>query len=74
MKTAGLFIYIVMLASIGIACLFFSREIQGLAIKWINRGITSKIPIAKRFVQSDSYLVHLKVVGVVTILAAVFLL
>ena len=74
MRIAGLLAFVVMLSSIGIACLFFSREIQSFAVRWADRGINSRLPLVKRFTQSASYLISVKAVGVIAILCAIFLL
>jgi len=74
MSIAGLLVFIVMLSSIGIACLFFSKGVQGLAIKWVDRGVSSRIHAARSFMQSAAYLVSLKAIGVIAILCAAFLL
>lgn len=74
MRTAGLLAFIITLGSVGIACLFFTRGVQGLALRWIERGVTSRILVARSFMQSASYLVSIKAVGVIALLCAAFLL
>ena len=74
MRTAGLLAFVVMLGSLGIACLFFTGGVQGFALRWIERGVTSRIHVARSFMQSASYLVSIKAVGVIALLCAAFLL
>jgi type II secretory pathway component PulF len=74
MKIVGLLVFITILGIIGIVWLFFSRGFQRFMLRWVDRVITSKIPIVKRFIQAEGYLVHLKIMGVLAILCAAFLL
>ena len=58
---------------LGISCLFFSRAVQSVAVKATGTGITSRSEALKAFLRSDRYLTSVRVVGLIALLAALFL-
>jgi len=74
MKTIGLFIFIIAMYLLGVICLLFPRRIQSLVLKQASWGITGKATFLKVFIQSDSYLISVKAVGIGSLVLASFLL
>jgi hypothetical protein len=74
LRSGGVLVFILILALIGTACLFFAARVQQLAIRSVARGPTSRIPALGAFVRSARYLVTVRAVGIMTILSAGFLL
>jgi hypothetical protein len=63
-ETRLLIVFLLVLLAVGTFCLFFPRNVQALAVKAIESGPTSRIRALRAFVQSASYLVNLRVVGI----------
>lgn len=64
MKLLLFIMFLLVLLTIGTSCAFFPRNVQTLASKVITIGPTSKSRLLLTFVQSDSYIVNVRVVGV----------
>ena len=65
-RMIGLIVFMATLLSLGVACLFFSDGIQRYAVKSSDNGLTPHI--VQRFVRSNSYLVSVRMVGIIAIL------
>ncbi len=68
-----LLLFVLVMYSLGIACLFFARGVQSYAVKAVATGVTRRSEALKSFVRSREYLVSVRAVGVVALLAGVFL-
>jgi len=64
----------VVLFVVGIVCLLFPLKIQAYAIRNIDKGWTPRIALLNNFVRSKSYLVNVRLVGVLALLASGFIL
>ena len=64
MKALLFTMFLLALLTIGISCVFFPGTIQALASKVITSGPTWKSRSLLTFVQSDSYIVNVRAVGV----------
>ncbi len=74
LKTIALMAFVVMLLVAGAIFLLFPHQIQRLAIKYADQGLTSRIIPLKNFVGSPVYLVNVRIVGLGAILMGLFLL
>lgn len=80
-KTTGLLAFAAVLFMFGLFCLLFPEWLQALAIKAVNWGFPSKVEminsymkLVEKFVQSNQYLVSLRIIGTLSLLCCVFLL
>ena len=73
MKMLLMIAYIVFLLALGSYCLFFPRSVQAWASKTVTMGVTAKISALKAFIESDSYLVTVRAVGLVAWMGALLL-
>ncbi len=73
-KTIELIVFMVVLLSLGVGCLFFSSDVQRLAVKLVDYGLSSHIDPLRKFVRSNAYLLSVKLVGVIAMLCFAFLL
>ncbi len=71
MKLFLLIAYLLVLLTAGTCCLFFPRNVQSLAVRMIGVGLTSKSQWLKDFVQSSSYIVNVRAVGVLAYIMVV---
>ncbi len=67
-------LFVITLLAIGITCLFFSRAVQGIAIRALEMGALPRAGRIKAFVRSNAYLFNVKAVGCIALLAALFML
>ncbi len=65
MKTFLLVVFCLFLLTLGSSCLFFPKSLQIFASRAVGMGITSKISVLKAYIESDSYLVSLRIIGLV---------
>ena len=65
-------LFLFVLFGLGIACLFFPSAIQSVAVKTVSMGLTGKSEALLAFVQSKQYLFSVRAVGVLALIAAVF--
>ena len=63
LKLLLLAVFLLLLFIVGTGCLFFPRNVQALAVKAIEIGPTSRIRPLRAFVQSEQYLLNLRLVG-----------
>lgn len=63
-KLILLTVFLFILLGVGVLCLFFPYQIRLMAIRIFEIGPTSKIDIIKEFLQSSSYLMNIRCVGV----------
>ena len=73
-RIIGLVAFMVALVSLSVVCLFFSVNVQRLAAKLVDQGLTSRVEPLKKFIRSDSYLVGTRMVGIIALLCFAFLL
>jgi len=66
-------LFLLVLLALGVGCMFFPRTVQSFALKAVNMGITSKSEALKAFVQSKEYLISVRSVGFIALVAALFL-
>ena len=71
MLAIGLFLFVLVLGVIGVACLFFADHVQRWVIKSDEQG--PGIRAVTTFVRSPSYLIAVRAVGAIAILMAGFL-
>ncbi len=55
---------LLLLLAMGSYCLFLPRRVQSLATRMVSTGVTSKSRWLKAFVQSNSYIINVRFVGV----------
>jgi hypothetical protein len=73
MKTLLLVAFLVFLLAFGSCCLFFPRYVQAFASRAVNMGVTAKCSALKAYVESNSYLVSVRAIGVLTFAMCVIL-
>ena len=66
-------VFLLLLFSLGVACVFFPKVIQSAAVRAVDTGITSRSHALTAFVESSTYLIVVRIVGLIALLAAVFL-
>jgi hypothetical protein len=66
-------LYLFVLYVLAVGCLAFPRTIQGYAIRATAQGITGRLPVLRSYVESRQYLVSVRTVGLIALLAALFL-
>jgi hypothetical protein len=66
-------LFLLAMFALGIGCVFFPRDVQLLAVKAVGMGMTSRHQALMAFVQSRSYLISVRAVGVIALLVALFL-
>lgn len=71
--TAPLALFVLFLLALGVICLFFPKAIQSIAVKAVQMGITSRNQALVAFVRSTQYLFVVRSVGLIALLAGVFL-
>ena len=74
MRAFGLFLFVLILGCIGVACLFFAAQVQRWAIKSVEQGPTGRIHALMGFVRSSSYPIAVRAVGIIALLMAGLLL
>lgn len=80
-KTIGLLAFAALLFMVGICCLRFPEWLQAIAVKRVNWGSPSKVEmingymrLVDKFVQSNQYLMSLRIIGILSLLCCFFLL
>jgi hypothetical protein len=58
------------LFSLGVICLFFPRTVQSVAVKAVGLGVTSRSRLLTAFIGSHQYLISVRIVGLIALLAA----
>jgi hypothetical protein len=71
--TAPLVLFLLFLLVVAVACLFFPKAIQSVATRAVQMGVTSRSQALVAFVSSKQYLVVVRAVGLIALVAAVFL-
>ena len=74
MKTAILLLFVVLLLTFGSYCLFFARNVQSYALRMIPAAPSFRSRWLKPFIESGSYLVNVRSVGVIAYIMATLLL
>jgi len=70
----SLFIFfLLLLFAIALACLLFPKAVQSFAVKAVRMGITSRSQGLVTFFNSKQYLIAVRVVGLIALVAALFL-
>ena len=62
-----------LLFAIAIGCLFFPGAIQSFAVRAVRTGATGRSETLNAFVQSNAYIVTVRGIGLIVLIAAVFL-
>lgn len=65
--------FILILFTVSALTLFFGQEVQRFAIRSTEQGLSGKMPFLKQYISSSSYLVQLKIVGGISLLAGAFM-
>jgi hypothetical protein len=66
-----LIIFVLVLFAVALACLFFASTVQSLAVRAVQMGPRSQALVT--FVASKQYLFAVRAVGVLALIAALFL-
>ena len=72
-KLLYLMLFMLVTLGIGAALVLFPHRVQSRAQQWVSMGITGKIPVLQRFVNSRAYLINLRLCGLVSLLMFVVL-
>lgn len=64
MKPLFMVAFLVLLFFIGGYCLLFPKNVQGIATRVIEMGITANNPLLREFISSRSYIVSVRLFGV----------
>lgn len=65
--------YVVLLAALGTACVFFPRGVQAYAVRAAGMGITGRSAWLRAYLESSNYLLGVRAVGIVAYLMAAVL-
>lgn len=63
--------FLLVLLTAGSYFLFFPQNVQSLAMRMVDVGLTSNSQWLKAFVQSNSYIVNVRAVGVLAYIMAI---
>jgi hypothetical protein len=74
MRMTALFIlFLLLLIVVALACLFFPKAVQSVAVRAVQMGVTSRSQGLVDFVSSKQYLFAVRAVGLIALGAVVFL-
>jgi hypothetical protein len=71
--TVPFVLFLLVLFAIALGCLFFPKTVQSVAIRAVQLGVTSRSQALVAFVSSRQYIFAVRAVGLVALVAAVFL-
>jgi hypothetical protein len=65
MRTLLMIAFLIVLLAFGSCCLFFPRSVQAYESKGVSMGITGKSSALKAYIESNTYLLSVRVTGLI---------
>jgi hypothetical protein len=67
-------LFLLILLALAVSCLFFSKAIQSIALRAVQKGLTSRSQALAALVTSKQYIVMVRAVGLLALTTFIFLL